>query len=65
MKLHEQVKMQKELIECYRAGIRDLQRYLRLEKFNRPDNYVNTSDIFLRLDELEQNIKEIPNTYPL
>jgi len=59
MRLHKKIIIQKDIIKTYRDGIRELLSYLRLDKFNRPDNYVNTSDIFLRLGELKQLIDSI------
>lgn len=50
-KLQKENKMLKETIE-------NLERYLILPKFNYPNNQVNTSDIFLRLDEQKQNMIE-------
>ena len=58
MRLHEQVKHQKEVIEGYQIGILEITRYLELDKFSQ-DIYVNKNDIFLRLDELKNYILTI------
>ena len=58
MRLHEQVKHQKEVIEGYQIGISEITRYLELDKFSQ-DIYVNKNDIFLRLDELKNYILTI------
>ena len=58
MRLHEQVKVQKEVIEGYQIGISEITRYLELDKFSK-DIYVNKNDIFLRLDEIKHYILTI------
>ena len=58
MRLHEQVKAQKEVIEGYQIGISEITRYLELDKFSK-DIYVNKNDIFLRLDEIKHYILTI------
>jgi len=65
MKLHEQVKMQKELIAEYENSIKDLERYLHSGKFDVPNNNVNVYDIFLRLDEMKQRIHDARYDYNL
>tara|TARA_R110000772_G_scaffold242784_1_gene355422 strand:+ start:195 stop:392 length:198 start_codon:yes stop_codon:yes gene_type:complete len=59
MKLHEQAKHHREIIEAYAQGMRDLETYLRLPKFNEPNNMVNVNDIFLRVNETKSNISTI------
>lgn len=39
-----------------REGVAQLRRYLDLPKFYAPNNSVNISDIFLRLDEIETGL---------
>jgi hypothetical protein len=58
MRLHEQVKHQKEVIEGYQIGISEITRYLELDKFSK-DVYVNKNDIHLRLDEIKHFILTI------
>ena len=58
MRLHEQVKQQKEVIEGYQIGISEITRYLELDKFSK-DVYVNKNDIHLRLDEIKHYILTI------
>tara|TARA_R110002124_G_scaffold235986_1_gene401239 strand:- start:496 stop:687 length:192 start_codon:yes stop_codon:yes gene_type:complete len=58
MRLHEQVKHQKEVIEGYQIGISEITRYLELDKFSK-DIYVNKNDIHLRLDEIKNYILTI------
>jgi len=65
MRLHEQVKMQKELIAEYENGIKDLERYLHSGKFAAPNNHVNVYDIFLRLDEMKQRLYDVEYDYNL
>jgi len=59
MKLHEKVKAQKKIITAYREGIKELECYLNLPKFFIPNNTVNISDIFLRLNELKNHTTDI------
>lgn len=49
-------KLQKEN-ELYKECIEGLNRYLRLNKFDMPNNWVNTHDIQLRIKEYTQLIK--------
>tara|TARA_R110001606_G_scaffold384250_1_gene547026 strand:+ start:165 stop:350 length:186 start_codon:yes stop_codon:yes gene_type:complete len=58
MRLHEQVKHQKEIIEAYQVSIAEITRYLELPKFSK-DIYVNKNDIFLRMDELKHHLLTI------
>ena len=58
MRLHEQVKHQKEIIEAYQVSIAEITRYLELPKFSQ-DIYVNKNDIFLRMDELKHHLLTI------
>ena len=58
MRLHEQVKHQKEIIEAYQVSIAEITRYLELPKFSK-DIYVNKNDIHLRLDEIKHYILTI------
>lgn len=59
MKLYVKVQVQEKIIETYEKGIRELISYLNLPKFYRPNNYVNISDISLRLEELKNYINQI------
>lgn len=52
MKLHEQVEVYKEFRLETIQGIRDIKRYLHLDKFS-TDIMVNKNDILLRLNELD------------
>jgi len=61
MKLHEKCKMQEKLIDAYKEGIREIRSYLSLPKFYWPDNNVNVSDIFLRIEELNSIVRDIEN----
>ena len=58
MRLHEQVKEQKAIIEAYQVSIAEITSYLELEKFSQ-DIYVNKNDIFLRMDELKHHLRTI------
>ena len=58
MRLHEQVKEQKAIIEAYQVSIAEITSYLELEKFSQ-DIYVNKNDIFLRMDELKHHLLTI------
>jgi hypothetical protein len=55
MKLHEQVKAQKLIIEQYEEGLNDLRCYLNSSKFH-VDTTVQVSDIMLRLDEVKHEL---------
>ena len=55
MRLHEQVKHQKEVIEAYKVSISEITSYLESSKFE-TDVYVNKRDLFLRMDELKHHL---------
>ena len=59
MKLYKKVELQEKIIITYREGLSNLEHYLPLSKFYCLDNNVNTSDIFLRLNELNSQIGDI------
>lgn len=59
MKLHEQLKVKNAIIKAYEEGIEEIRSYLSLPKFHWPDNQVNISDIFLRVNELKNHINDI------
>ena len=57
MKLHNQVKQQKQIIKTYEGGINDLIRYISSPKFQGADNnYVNPADIILRIREVQADV---------
>lgn len=55
MKLHEQVKELKAANASYEEGLLEIIRYLNLPKFSK-DTSVNKDDIFLRINEIRNNI---------
>jgi|TARA_R110000744_G_scaffold229546_1_gene347572 hypothetical protein len=55
MRLHEQVKHQKEIIEAYQIGISEITSYLESSKF-KTDVYVNKGDMFLKISELKYRL---------
>tara|TARA_R110002167_G_scaffold219462_1_gene424120 strand:+ start:731 stop:913 length:183 start_codon:yes stop_codon:yes gene_type:complete len=55
MRLHEQVKHQKEIIEAYQIGISEITSYLESSKFE-TDIYVNKADMFLKISELKHHL---------
>ena len=58
MRLHEQVKEQKAIIEAYQVSIAEITSYLESSKFE-TDVYVNKGDLFLRMDELKHHLLTI------
>ena len=57
MRLHEQVIYLKKKLKVYEEGTRDLYEYVTSQKFQGFENRsVNTSDIILRLEEIEENL---------
>ena len=45
-------------VETYREGIDRIEAYLQSHKFNSPNDYVNVTDILLRLREIKNEIFE-------
>ena len=58
MRLHEQVKLQQQIIEAQEEQLNELRRYLNSSKFS-VDTTVQTSDIIMRLDEGKRDIDNL------
>ena len=58
MKLHEQVKLQKIIIDQYDNDINMIKRYLKSAKFSININ-VNKNDILMRISEMERSINAV------
>jgi len=55
MKLHEQVKQYKHMLDITIESIEEIRSYLNSSKFSQ-DISVNKNDILLRLNELDNNL---------
>ena len=58
MKVHKQRDILQMQVMIYRAGIRNIYRYLNSEKFF-VDPSVNKSDIFQRLEDIQTDLNEL------
>lgn len=58
-KLQDKIENLENKIKAYEDGIKEIESYLSLPKFFRPNNNVNTSDMFLRLNEIKNEINYI------
>ena len=55
MRLHEQVKLQSEIIQQYKEDIADLRRHLNSSKFHQ-DTTIQVNDVLLKLNELDNEV---------
>ena len=60
MRLHDQVKYNKDLVAVLEDGLLDIRRYLNSTKFSQ-DIMVNKNDILLRISEIQQALHDIHN----
>ena len=58
MKLHEQIKHKKAIIEAQKQALKSLQAYILSPKFDK-DNQCNVADINLRINESLREIQLI------
>jgi hypothetical protein len=59
MKLHEQVKVLKRIVEAQQEMVADIKRYIGSPKYSGQLEGVNPQDLFLRFNEHEQIIGRI------
>ena len=58
MKLHEQVKHQKAIIDAQKQALQTIRDYITSPKFN-GDNMCNVGDILLRMNESTREIQQL------